>query len=386
MIKVLLIGSTGSIGKSTINCLRRFPDKFKLVGAAAHSSYKSILEQAIEFNTETITLFNPEAASKARANTPDNIKVLEGEEGLLEMVQNMDYDILLNALVGAAGFKSTVAALMRDKRVALANKESLVIGGSLIMDLVNSGHGELLPVDSEHSAILQCLNGESIDSIESITVTASGGPFRETPKEEFALITPEKALKHPTWAMGSKITIDSSTLINKGFEVIEAHYFFNLSYDKIKVLVHPQSIVHSMITYQDGSTIAQCGLPDMELPIQYALSFPERFPISAPRMDLAEIGQLTFENPDLERFKGLKLCIEAGKKDGTIMAVLNAANEIAVDQFLKKQITYTQLPELIEEMLNSHDNSKADSIEKIMEVDRITREKSLQLAMKWSSR
>lgn len=386
MIKVLLLGSTGSIGKSTINCLKRYPDKFELVGVAANSSSDLILEQANEFKTPYITLFNKEAADKCRSIASDAITVFDGEEGLLKMVQELDYDILLNALVGAAGFKSTVAALKRDKRVALANKESLVIGGELIMDLIAKGHGQLLPVDSEHSAILQCLNGENCNSIESITVTASGGPFREVPLSDFPSITPEKALKHPTWEMGSKITIDSSTLVNKGFEVIEAHYFFNLSYDNIHVLVHPQSIIHSMITFQDGSTIAQCGLPDMELPIQYALTYPERFPINGKRMDLSEICKLTFEKPDFSRFPGLRLCIEAGKSGGTLMSVLNAANEIAVDQFLRKNISFTELTQLIEEMLNAHINGKADSIETIMEVDKQTREKSLQLVKKWRSK
>ena len=379
-MKILLLGATGSIGTSTINCVRRNPDQLSLAAISVNRNVEGLAALAAEFKITRVAVGDTAAAAVARSLLPATTEVLEGQDGLLSLVNNEDYDVLLNALVGAAGFRSTVAALKRGKRVALANKESLVIGGDLITSLLAGGSGRLLPVDSEHSAILQCVNGEDHREIESITVTASGGPFRTWEQSRFAAITPADALRHPTWSMGAKITIDSATLMNKGFEVIEAHYLFNLAYERIHVLVHPQSIIHSMVTFQDGAVMAQLGLPDMELPIQYALSFPSRLPIGGRRLDLAELGALTFERPDLLRFPCLRLCIEAGSQGGTLMAVLNAANEIAVAEFLAGHIGFSDIPRIIETCLSRHSNTPADSIEAVMHADATTRENALILA------
>ncbi len=376
-MKILLLGSTGSIGTSTCNCVRRFKDSFKLVGISTNNNLKRLAEQVKEFNVPSVCICSKEKLQNVHTVLPENISIFKGKEGLEKLVNETDFDILLNALVGAVGFRPTVAALKRNKRVALANKESLVIGGDLISELLKQGHGELIPVDSEHSAIMQCLNGEKRDNIETITITASGGPFLKTQIEDFKDITPQEALNHPVWSMGKKITIDSSTLINKGFEVIEAHHLFNMPYNQLQVMIHPQSIIHSMVTFHDGAVIAQCGLPDMELPIQYALSYPERFPIASKRLDLIDIGLLTFAEPDYERFPCLKLCIDAAKQGGTLMTVLNAANEIAVLQFLNGKIGYNQIPVIIENELNRHSNQKADHVEVIEETDYKTRESIL---------
>jgi 1-deoxy-D-xylulose-5-phosphate reductoisomerase len=358
--KILLLGATGSIGQSTQNCVKRYPDEFELIGISYYTNEEKAQECIKSFNT-----------IKHIAKTSDEI---------IEMVKNADYDVLVNAIVGCAGFAPTAAALTRGKKVALANKESLVVGGDVIDGLLAKYGGNIVPIDSEHSAILQCIYGENRRELESITITASGGPFRELPKSEFENITPEKALKHPTWAMGAKITIDSATLMNKGFEVIEAYHLYKIAYDKINVIVHPQSIIQSMATCIDGAVLAQCGLPDMELPIQYALTFPERkFMIPTPRLDLTKIGQLTFFEPDLDKFPCLRMCFEAGKAGGTLPCVLNAANEIAVAKFLRKEIKFTQISEIVENALNKHNRQNAESVEQILEIDREVRKQLADL-------
>ena len=343
-MKILLLGSTGSIGKSTLNCVRRFRGSFEPVGFSVNNNIEDLAEQADEFGVSSVCICSDEAVEKARTILPPTATVFTGKKGLEKIVNETEFDILLNALVGAVGFRPTVAALKKKKRVALANKESLVIGGEIISSLLNKGYGELIPVDSEHSAILQCLNGEDPEAIESITITASGGPFRDKNIEEFNTITPTDALKHPTWSMGNKITIDSSTLINKGFEVIEAHYLFKLPYDRLHVMIHPQSIIHSMVTFHDGAVIAQCGVPDMELPIQYALSYPKRLPIKGTRLDLVETGSLTFAEPDFSRFP----C-------------------------LKGNISFNQIAEVIEQACNAHQSQKVETVEQIEEIDTQTR-------------
>lgn len=383
-MKILLLGSTGSIGKSTLNCVRRFKDSFKLAGLTVNNNIEDLAEQVNEFNVSSVCICSEEAAENARKMLPSTIKIFKSKNGIEEIVNETDFDVLLNALVGAVGFRPTVAALKRNKRVALANKESLVIGGDIISSLLKEGYGELIPVDSEHSAILQCLNGEDPEAVESITITASGGPFRDKKLEQFNSITPQEALNHPTWSMGNKITIDSSTLINKGFEVIEAHYLFKLPFDKLHVVIHPQSIIHSMVTFHDGAVIAQCGVPDMELPIQYALSYPKRLPIMGKRLDLTEIGSLTFAEPDFNRFPCLKLCLDAAKQGGTLTTVLNAANEIAVQQFLNGTISFNQIAEVIEQALNGHQNQKADTVEQIEEIDTQTRNQVLKIIKEMS--
>ena len=373
MKKILLLGSTGSIGRSTENTVNRYRDLFEIIGISVNNRVEDGCRQIDEFSIKTISIGNSDALKLFPKKQYPNVTVLYGDEGLLSMAEDLDYDILVNALVGSVGFAPTVAALKRGKTVALANKESLVVGGEIISDVLAKYGGKMLPIDSEHSAILQCINGEEEKNIEIITVTASGGPFREVPISEFKNITVETALKHPTWAMGPKITIDSATLMNKGFEIIEAHHIFNLSYDKIEALVHPQSIIHSMVTFTDGAVMAQLGLPDMELPIQYALTFPERLPITAPRMNLAEIGKLTFLAPDFEKFPCLRLALEAGAVGGTMPAVLNAANEIAVKLFLERKISYTDIAVAVDFALNNHNREDSKSLDQIVAIDRETR-------------
>lgn len=373
-MKILLLGSTGSIGVSACNCIRRFADRFSIVGIAANRSIELLAAQAAEFRPVALCVGDPDSVIDP-TRFSGNITIYRGEQGLLDLVNNVDYDLLLNALVGAVGFKPTIAALRRGKRVALANKESLVIGGDLITALLADRTDALVPIDSEHSAILQCLQGERIDSIESIILTASGGPFRELDGSKFGSITPDQALCHPTWCMGKKITIDSATLINKGFEVIEAHHLFALSYDRISVLIHPQSIIHSMVEFHDGAVMAQLGLPDMELPIQYALSFPQRLPLQPKRLKLSEIKHLTFDKPDLSRFPCLRLCIEAGQAGLTMPTVLNAANEVAVNLFLQKKIGFTDIARIIEKELTNHTPTAPDSEATIDAIDRQTRER-----------
>ncbi|MCL1947772.1 MAG: 1-deoxy-D-xylulose-5-phosphate reductoisomerase [Chitinivibrionia bacterium] len=375
MQKILLLGSSGSIGQSAINCIKRYPDEFELAGISFNGNANRGAEclksfAAIKFAAIT----NEDVAKNFPKNDFGKVKFFKGGDGLLEMVKTAEYDVLLNAIVGCAGFEPTVAALECGKKVALANKESLVVGGEVIDKLLKKHGGLIVPVDSEHSAILQCIHGENHKELESITITASGGPFRELPKSEFEKITPEKALKHPTWTMGAKITIDSATLMNKGFEVIEAFHLYKIGYDKIDVVVHPQSIIHSLATFTDGAVLAQCGYPDMELPIQYALTYPKRlFMNPTPRLDLAKIGSLTFFEPDLDKFPCLKMCLQAGRAGGTLPCVLNAANEVAVAKFLRGEIKFTEIAQIVERALNEHNRQNVESVEQILEIDSILR-------------
>lgn len=385
--KLLILGSTGSIGRSACNCARRFRGNFEVTGLAAGGNVNLLIEQIREFSPRAACIASSGNADIIRGRFGKGVTVYNGVDGLERIVSEADYDILLNALVGAVGFRPTVAALRRGKRVALANKESLVIGGECIGAIINGGGsprplwhgGRLLPVDSEHSAILQCLPPDGGGGeVESIIITASGGPFRNLPKEAFAAVTPDEALSHPTWSMGKKITIDSATLMNKGFEAIEAHHLFSLPYDRLRVCVHPQSIVHSLVEFHDGAALAQLGLPDMELPIQYALSWPARLPIPGKRLNLAEIGRLEFLEPDTEKFPCLPLCMEAGKAGGTAPAAVNAANEVAVEMFLNKRICFTDIAKIAGDALNEHKPVKADSVDVIMEVDKDVRDRVMR--------
>lgn len=369
-MKILLLGATGSIGASACACIRRHPDRFELVGVSANRNGGSLASIVKEFNTPAACVCSDSTARQVQTELPASVHFFSGVEGLERMVRELDYDLLLNALVGAVGLRPTVAALKRNKRVALANKESLVIGGDLIQSLLDAPNGgQLLPVDSEHSAILQCLQGEDRSAIEELILTASGGPFRTLPRDQFNAITPEQALKHPTWAMGKKITIDAATLVNKGFELIEAYYLFRTPYDRLRVVIHPQSIIHSMVVYHDGAVMAQAGLPDMELPIQFALSYPQRLPMPGKRLDLAHIGSLTFFEPDEQRFPCLRLCRQAGESGGVTPATLNAANEVAVHQFLAGNISFTQIADVIAAALDKHRPGAAQDLESIEEQD-----------------
>ena len=367
--KILLLGSTGSIGTSTLQCVRRFRDKFTIVGLAAGKCVDLLIDQITEFSPASVYISENNSVKKIRDRFGDSVKIYSGAGGLESLVYDAQYDVLLNALVGAVGLRPTVTALKRNKKVALANKESLVVGGDYITSLLKSGNGSLIPIDSEHSAILQCLSSAKESTVESLILTASGGPFRKLPKEKFASITPSDALNHPTWAMGKKITIDSATMMNKGFEIIEAHHLFNIPYSQLHVCVHPQSIIHSLVEFYDGAVLAQLGLPDMELPIQYALSYPDRLPMAGKRLSLPKIGQLEFSEPDFERFPCLKLCIEAGIAGGTAPVVVNAANEVAVEAFLEGKIKFNDIAGIVAFALQNHTVVPADSLEIIEETD-----------------
>jgi 1-deoxy-D-xylulose-5-phosphate reductoisomerase len=375
--RILLLGSTGSIGKSALNCFRRLPDHFSVAGLSAGANVDLLIAQIREFNPGAVYVTTP-AAAKRLATLFPRLTIFSGSAGLEALVQGIDFDVMLNALVGAVGLRPTVAGLERNKRIALANKESLVIGGDFLQLLLENGHGSILPVDSEHSAILQCLPGVKNPAVESIILTASGGPFRDLPKERFAGVTANEALNHPTWSMGKKITIDAATLMNKGFEVIEAHHLFSVPYDRLRVWIHPQSIIHSLVEFHDGAIMAQLGLPDMEMPIQYALSYPNRLPMSGRRLSLPEIGRLEFFEPDLDRFPCLRLCIEAGRQGGIAPAIINAANEVAVKAFLAGRIPFTAIAETVTRAFEKHQPRSADSLETIEEADRLTREMVLR--------
>jgi len=371
-LRILILGSTGSIGTSALNCMRRLGDRFSVAGLSAGKNIDKLIAQIQEFKPKAVYAAGHASRERIAKRFP-GLQVYSGAAELERFVHELDYDILLNALVGAVGLRPTAAALKRNKRIALANKESLVIGGDYLAKLLAAGSGSIVPVDSEHSAILQCLAGVKNPAVESIILTASGGPFRELPTHEFGQVTPAQALNHPTWSMGKKITVDAATLMNKGFEVIEAHHLFHLPYERLRVWIHPQSIIHSLVEFHDGAIMAQLGLPDMELPIQYALSYPDRFPMTGRRLSLPEIGRLEFFEPDFERFPCLRLCIEAGKKGGTAPAVANASNEVAVEAFLAGRIPFTAIAEMVGFALEKHSARPAGSLEAIEVADQETR-------------
>ena len=376
MKNILLLGSTGSIGVSTLDVLRKFKDNFNVFALTANSNITLLYEQIKEFNPKYVVVREKTKASELKNLLNDECIVLDSDEGLIEVTKNGDYDILVSALVGFAGLAPTLESIKRGKRIALANKETLVAAGKMVINLANKFNAEILPVDSEHSAIFQCLVGESSNNIEKLIVTASGGPFLNKTSESLQDVTIEEALNHPNWEMGSKITIDSATMMNKGLEVIEAHWLFNLPRKKIDVVIHPQSIVHSMVEFIDGSIKAQLSLPDMKLPIQYALSYPDRWGSQFTNTHFPSLKELTFFEPDLVKFKCLKLAYEVMEQGGTAPCILNAANEIAVEKFLNKEIKFTEIPDLINYSLNGiKDNSTID-YETILECDRQTREYS----------
>ncbi len=375
MKKVFVLGSTGSIGVNTLNVIREFSDKFELTGITANNNIDLLEKQAREFKPSYVVVRDPESYLILKERLADTeCNVIGGENALNEAAKESEYDIFVSSLVGFAGLAPTIEAIKRKKRIALANKETLVVAGHLINSLCKEYGSELIPIDSEHSAIFQCLVGEKKDEIYKIILTASGGPFRNKPKEELFNVTVEEALNHPNWDMGNKITIDSATMMNKGLEVIEAHWLFGLSGDRIEVVIHPQSIIHSMIEYIDGSIKAQLSMPDMKLPIQYALSYPERFSSNFTETNLPKIHQLSFYEPDLEKFECLKLAYDVMENGGTAPCVLNAANEIAVSKFLLGKIKFTQIPEIIKASLDHFEVISQPDLETIFEYDRKTRE------------
>jgi 1-deoxy-D-xylulose-5-phosphate reductoisomerase len=345
--RILIVGSTGSIGTQALDVVERNPD-LEVVGLAASSSWELLLEQAGAHGVERVALADPDAA--ARAAEHSKVEVLAGAEGLVELITDTDCDLVLNALVGSAGLGPTVAALGEGIDLALANKESLVVGGELVTTLAEATGAALLPVDSEHSALFQLIEGEQPGTVDRLVLTASGGPFRG--RTDLESVTREEALAHPTWDMGGKITIDSATLMNKGLELIEAHHLFGVPYDRIDVVVHPQSIVHALIHLNDGASLAHLGYPDMRVPISYALNYPERADVPVRTLDLIDVGALTFEAPDLDSFPCLRLAREAAEAGGTAPCILNAANEVAVHAFLAGDLSFMGIAQVIESTLS----------------------------------
>jgi 1-deoxy-D-xylulose-5-phosphate reductoisomerase len=371
MKKVLVLGSTGSIGTQALEVIGSSRE-LQAVGLAAGSAWETVVEQAREHGVPAVALADEETAERARGAWSG--RVLAGEEGIRELIASSGADLVLNSIVGAAGLGSTIVALTEGIDVALANKESLVLGGELVMALAEATGARLLPVDSEHSALFQLIGGEAPGTVERLVLTASGGPFRG--RDDLSEVSVADALAHPTWRMGGRITIDSATLMNKGFEAIEAHHLFAVPYERIDVVVHPQSLVHSLIHLIDGSSLAHLGYPDMRVPISYALHYPERADVDVPQLDLAAAGSLTFEQPDLETFACLGLALEAGRAGGTAPTVLNAADEVAVAAFLEERIPFTAIPAVIERVLEGMPAAGVSHFDDLFAADAEARERS----------
>jgi 1-deoxy-D-xylulose-5-phosphate reductoisomerase len=369
MKNVVLLGSTGSIGTSTIKVANDLPDRIRLVGLGAGNNVDLLLEQTRQHKPRTISITDPAKAKDLRNRLGNSNEVLSGSEGLIELATMPEADIVLIAIVGTAGLQPALAAIRAGKDIAVASKEILVMAGETVMSEARKHGVSVLAVDSEHSAIFQCLDGKGPDSVRKLWLTASGGPFRQTPKEEFAKITVERALKHPSWVMGRKITIDSATLFNKGLEMIEARWLFDIEMARVGVVVHPQSVVHSMVEFVDGSMLAQLSTPDMCLPIQYALTYPERAKSDRVQTSLAKLGSLTFEEPDTDRFPALNLARRAGEVGGTLPAVLNAANEVAVDAFANGRISFPAISETVTKTMDAHRVVEHPTLEQVLEAD-----------------
>ncbi|MFC5532491.1 1-deoxy-D-xylulose-5-phosphate reductoisomerase [Cohnella yongneupensis] len=373
MKKIAVLGSTGSIGTQTLDVISREPDSYEVVGLAAGNNVDLLLEQVRAFRPKLVSVGTKEAAEALKLQVPSGVKVVHGEEGLIEVAAGSGATYVVCALIGSIGLRSTLAAIDAGADIGLANKETLVTAGHIVMQRAKEMGVALLPVDSEHSAIFQCLNGENTKAIKRLVLTASGGSFRNRTREELRGVTVEDALKHPNWRMGAKITIDSATMVNKGLEVMEAHWLFGLPYDRIDVVLHPESIIHSMVEFVDTSVMAQLGNPDMRVPIQYALTYPERKPSPATPLDLLAAGSLNFRPMDFERFPCLRMAYEAGRAGGTATTVFNAANEIAVARFLKGEIAFLAIEDIISEVLSRHDAIATPDLETILEADRWAR-------------
>ena len=371
MKKIAILGSTGSIGTQTLEVVRENGD-IEVLGLAAGSNIKMLEEQIRKFHPQIVAVWSEEKADELRVNVADtDTKIVAGMDGLLEVATMKKTEILVTAVVGMIGIRPTIEAIKAGKDIALANKETLVCAGHIIMSLAKECNVNIYPVDSEHSAIFQCLNGENRGEIEKILLTASGGPFRGKKRADLENVQLEDALKHPNWAMGRKITIDSSTMVNKGLEVMEAQWLFGVPAEKVQVIVQPQSIIHSMVEFKDGAVMAQLGSPDMRLPIQYALYYPERRELNTERLDFYELAKITFEKPDMETFKGLKLAYEAAARGGNIPTALNAANEVAVARFLDRKIKYLDIPDIIEYAMNEVDYINNPTVEQILSTQKI---------------
>ncbi len=373
--KIAILGSTGSIGTQTLEIVRDNPD-LQVVGLAAGANIDELERQVREFQPRLVSLRSEADCRELRMRLADmEVQVIPGMEGLLQIAEMEESEILVTAIVGMIGIRPTIAAINRHKDIALANKETLVTAGHIIMPLAAKMGVSILPVDSEHSAIFQSMQGENKDRVSRLLITASGGPFRGRTRQQLENVQPEDALKHPNWSMGNKITIDSATLVNKGLEVMEAKWLFDMDLDRIQVVVHPQSIIHSMVEYVDGGIIAQLGTPDMKLPIQYALFYPDRRPMAGKRVDFYELGSITFEKPDMETFTGLKLAMRAAAEGGSMPTVFNAANEKAVSLFLNRKIHFLQIPEIIEMCMEHHRKIENPDVDIILDTEQETYER-----------
>ena len=380
MKKIAILGSTGSIGTQTLEVVRE-NDDLEVLGLAAGNNIKLLEEQIREFHPKLVAVWSEQKASELRAMVSDvSVRIVSGMDGLIEIATMPGAEILVTAIVGMIGIRPTIEAIKAGKDIALANKETLVTAGHIIMPLAKECGVSILPVDSEHSAIFQSLQGNPHGALHKILLTASGGPFRGKKREDLEHIQVEDALKHPNWEMGRKITIDSSTLINKGLEVIEAKWLFDVEIDQVEVVVHPQSIIHSMVEYVDGAIIAELGTPDMKLPIQYALYYPDRRYLPGERVDFSKLSQLTFEKPDMDTFYGLALAIRAGKEGGSLPTVFNAANECAVGKFLNREIKYLEIPEIIEMCMNNHKMIECPTVDEILRTEQEVYE---QIESRW---
>jgi len=371
---VLLLGSTGSIGISALEVIKHLGDSFNIVALSTNQNIDLLEEQIGVFNPEIAVVVNELKAEELKNRIGNKCRILAGSQALQEITRTLEHDILISALVGFAGLEPTIESIKRGKRIALANKETLVVAGEIIMSLAQQYNSDILPVDSEHSAIFQCLVGENIDTVNKLILTASGGPFYNKSFEDLESVSIKEALNHPNWSMGNKITIDSATMMNKGLEVIEANWLFGLPKEKIEVIIHPQSIIHSIVEYCDGSMKAQLSFPDMKLPIQYALTYPNRLPNNFVLTKLTKIGSLNFFEPDIQKFECLKLAFAVMEEGGTAPCILNAANEFAVDRFLSGRIKFLQIPEVIKVALDKIENHNNPDIETIIDCDRTTRE------------
>lgn len=374
MKNITILGSTGSIGTNALEVIRQKRDEFNVVALSGHTNYKLVMEQIKEFNPKYVSIGTEEGFEAIKKEFPE-VELFFGREGLKKLGELEETDIILTAVSGVIGIEATVEAIKKGKRIALANKETMVAGGAYINRLLKEyPKAEIIPVDSEHSALFQSLSAGRREDVKNLIITASGGSFRGKKRDELKEITVSEALKHPKWSMGKKITIDSSTLVNKGLEVIEAHELFGIDYDRIKVAVHPQSIVHSLVEYKDNAMVAQLGATDMKLPIQLAFTYPKREEsIALEKLDLMKAGNLTFEEPDMETFKGLPLAYRAGKTGGTMPVVFNAANEVAVELFMKEKIKFLEIYDVIEKAMDNHMPVKIENLEIILNVDEETR-------------
>jgi 1-deoxy-D-xylulose-5-phosphate reductoisomerase len=384
---ITVLGATGSIGVNTLDVILRHPDKYYVKALTANTNVKTLLEQCIKHEPEFAVMVNEDSASKLEQelkNKASSVTVLSGTDGLLKVAELDDVDYVMAAIVGAAGLLPTLAAAKAGKRVLLANKEALVMSGKLFMDTVEENNAELLPIDSEHNAIFQCMPtgfGKDVKKlgVRKILLSASGGPFRTTPLEQLSAMTPDQACAHPNWDMGRKISVDSATMMNKGLEVIEACWLFHVQADFIQVVIHPQSVIHSLVEYNDGSVLAQLGNPDMRTPIAYGLAWPDRIDSGVDRLDLFDIAQLDFVAPDEQRFPCLRLAREAMQQGGTASAILNAANEVAVSEFLQKNIRFTDIAGVIESVLENVTQHKAESLDIILEDDKLARDYAVRV-------